>query len=133
MDKGTKERITMLLRPLSKNVLKQAELLIEEFEDENAIEKRHFTMAQTRTFRKRYVIRLLGENILDERDAELVLASCGLLAGYDEIASLEKRRKKYEDAVTGIGCSSSDEAVKEASRRSYQKEKKGSKERLATI
>lgn len=133
MDTDNKKWITKHLMALSKNVLQQAEILIEELEDENAIEKRHFSMAQARTFRKRYVIRLLGENILDERDAELVLASCGLLAGYDEIASLEKRRKKYEDAVTGIGCSSSDEAVKEASRRSYQKEKKIYKEMLEVL
>lgn len=133
MNADTKERITMLLRPLSKNVLKQAELLIEEFEDENAIEKRHFTMAQTRTFRKRYAIRLLQENIDDDRDTELVLASCGLLAGYDRVASLEERRKKYADAVSGTNPGDSEDDVRKASQRSQKQEKQIMDELLGSL
>lgn len=133
MNTDTKERITMLLRPLSKNVLKQAELLIEEFEDEDAIEKRHFTMAQTRTFRKRYAIRLLQENIDDDRDTELVLASCGLLAGYDRVASLEERRKKYADAVSGTNPGDSEDDVRKASQRSQKQEKQIMDELLGSL
>lgn len=123
MDKDTKDWFTNKLKVLPQNTLRQTEMLVEELEDEDIIAKKHLNMAQYRTFYKKYAIRLFEENIRDEQHIELMLAACGLLAGYDRVASLEERRKKYADAVSGTDSGDSEDDVRKASQRSQKQEK----------
>lgn len=123
MDRDIEKWFTKQLNALSQNTLRQTEILVEELEDEDVIEKKHLNMAQYRTFYRKYAIRLFEENIRDEHHVELMLAACGLLAGYDGIASLEERRKKYADAVAGTDSGDSEDSVRKASQRSQKQEK----------
>lgn len=111
------------IRTLPQNILEQTHTIIETLENNNFIGEKCHSMAQRRTFYRRYAIELFEENIRDEHHVELMLAACGLLAGYDGIASLEERRKKYADAVAGTDSGDSEDSVRKASQRSQKQEK----------
>lgn len=111
------------IRALPQNILDRIHTIIEILENGSFIGETCHSMAQRRTFYRQYAIELFEENIRDEHHVELMLAACGLLAGYDGIASLEERRKKYADAVSGTDSGDSEDDVRKASQRSQKQEK----------